>query len=149
MLLQEQKELRPPPIGAWGFASCVVPSAGDPNYLGSRAIFHGGWNRFGSFGGINHRINDTVEMNKERNDNFTNCFIILDCEDVLSNFPFPSHTISFLLILLLLSGVGEKETTGRRVPCEIRKGKVTITNSGPPFLPSLSFHLSSLKDKSN
>jgi hypothetical protein len=88
MLLEEQNELRPPPVGAWGFASCVVPSAGDPNYLGSRAIFHGGWNNFGIIGGINHRLNDTMEPNKERDNNYTNCMIVLDCEDVSSPLLF-------------------------------------------------------------
>jgi hypothetical protein len=111
MLLEEQEELRPPPLGAWGFASCVVPSAGDPNYLGSRAIFHGGWNNFGSIGGINYRVGDTMEINKERNDNYTNCLIVLDCEDVLS---LPST------LLTHLSGVGAKKATRRRISCKVR-----------------------------
>lgn len=83
MLIDEQHELRPPPSGAWGFTSCIVPAAGDPNFLGSRAIFHGGWNSFGSIKGINHRVNDTVPSNIERDNNFTNCVIVIDCEHVI------------------------------------------------------------------
>lgn len=82
MLLAEQNELRPPPVGAWGFTSCVIPAAGDSDYLGSRALFHGGWNYSGGIGGINNRINDNMATNKERDENFTNCMIVLDCEDV-------------------------------------------------------------------
>lgn len=82
MLIDEQNELRPPPSGAWGFTSCIVPAAGDANFLGSRALFHGGWNSFGSIKGINHRVIDTNPSNVERDNNFTNCIIVIDCEHV-------------------------------------------------------------------
>ena len=83
MLHQEKNELRAPPSGAWGFTSCIVPAAGDPNFLGNRALFHGGWNSFGSMRGVNHRYIDPDPANAERDNNFTNCIIVLDCEHVI------------------------------------------------------------------
>jgi hypothetical protein len=82
MLLNEQKELISPSVSCWGLAICVLPTPGDPQFQGNRALVHGGWTAHGGQDGINHKLNHNQESGVGNDGMSSNCMVVLDCEQV-------------------------------------------------------------------
>lgn len=80
MLLNEQSDLLSPPNACFGMDGCIMGAAGNPSGFGNRAIFHGGWNFGGIWGGINHQVLQFGDHENLKCKEAVNCCIVLDLE---------------------------------------------------------------------
>lgn len=84
MLLKEQHELLNAPLSSWGGAICMMPSAGNTQWEGNRALLHGGWSLRGAYGDVCAQAGTERPVDiRENADVTTDCMMVLDLEQEL------------------------------------------------------------------